>query len=261
MKIVVFDLDETLGYFTELGIFWDCLKNYLKIENIKTVTQTDFNDTLDLFPEFLRPNIINILTYLKNKKQSKCCHKMMIYTNNQGPRDWAHHIINYFENKINYKLFDQIIAAFKVNGKRVELCRTTHDKTHKDFIKCTKLPLNAEICFLDDAIHSEMINDNIYYINLKPYYYDLKFNEMILKFKNSDCGKKIIINHENFDTIMLNEFKRYNYTCLDKNLDEYEVDKILGKQIMTHLQEFFYKSLKNKTRKNLIRKNKTKRKY
>ena len=30
MKIVVFDLDETLGYFTELGIFWDCLKKYLK---------------------------------------------------------------------------------------------------------------------------------------------------------------------------------------------------------------------------------------
>lgn len=261
MKIVVFDLDETLGYFTELGIFWDCLKNYVKIENINNITQTDFNDILDLFPEFLRPNIINILTYLKNKKQSKCCHKMMIYTNNQGPRDWAYHIINYFENKINYKLFDQIIAAFKVNGKRVELCRTTHDKTHKDFIKCTKIPLNAEICFLDDAIHSEMINDNIYYINLKPYYYDLKFNEMILKFKNSSCGKKIILNPENFDSIMLNEFKRYNYTCLDKNLDEYEVDKILGKQIMTHLQEFFYKSLKNKTRKNLVRKNKTKRKY
>ena len=25
-KIVVFDLDETLGYFTEFGIFCDCLK-------------------------------------------------------------------------------------------------------------------------------------------------------------------------------------------------------------------------------------------
>jgi len=50
MKIVVFDLDETLGYFTELGIFWDCLKNYLKIENNETLTQIDFNDMLDLFP-------------------------------------------------------------------------------------------------------------------------------------------------------------------------------------------------------------------
>ena len=29
-KYVVFDLDETLGYFTELGIFWDSLKSVLK---------------------------------------------------------------------------------------------------------------------------------------------------------------------------------------------------------------------------------------
>lgn len=29
-KIVVFDLDETLGYFVELGIFWDCLDHFLK---------------------------------------------------------------------------------------------------------------------------------------------------------------------------------------------------------------------------------------
>ena len=28
-KIVVFDLDETLGYFVELGLFWDCLQTYL----------------------------------------------------------------------------------------------------------------------------------------------------------------------------------------------------------------------------------------
>jgi hypothetical protein len=261
MKIVVFDLDETLGYFTELGIFWDCLKSYLKIENNIHLTQRDFNDILDLFPEFLRPNIINILTYLKNKKQSKCCHKMMIYTNNQGPKEWATHIMSYFENKIKYKLFDQIIAAFKINGKRVEICRTTHDKTHNDFIKCTKLPLNAEICFLDDAIHSEMINDNIYYINLKPYYYDLKFNEMIEIFKKSNLSKQFIINEEKFEDIMNIEFKKYNYDCLEKNEMEYEVDKILGKQIMSHLHDFFNKSLKNKTRKNVIRKNKTKRKY
>ena len=166
MKIVVFDLDETLGYFTEFGIFWDCLIYYLKNKNEETITQSDFNDILDLFPEFLRPNIINILNYLKSKKQSLCCHKMMIYTNNSGPKEWAHHIIDYFSKKINYKLFDQLISAFKINGKVVEVCRTTHDKTYNDFIKCTKLPESAEICFLDDTFYPEMANDNIYYINV-----------------------------------------------------------------------------------------------
>ena len=265
MKIVVFDLDETLGYFTEFGIFWDCLIYYLKNKNEETITQSDFNDILDLFPEFLRPNIINILNYLKNKKQSLCCHKMMIYTNNSGPKEWAHHIIDYFSKKINYKLFDQLISAFKINGKVVEVCRTTHDKTYNDFIKCTKLPVNAEICFLDDTFYPEMANDNIYYINVKPYYHDLKFEYMLDKFSKSDIGKKIINNDDNFIKIMNEQIKLYKYDCINKETNEYEMDKIVGKQIVKHLQEFFNKTKKNKTIRNKKIKNyklnKTQRKY
>ena len=265
MKIVVFDLDETLGYFTEFGIFWDCLIYYLKNKNEETITQSDFNDILDLFPEFLRPNIINILTYLKNKKQSLCCHKMMIYTNNSGPKEWAHHIIDYFSKKINYKLFDQLISAFKINGKVVEVCRTTHDKTYNDFIKCTKLPTNAEICFLDDTFYPEMANDNIYYINVKPYYHDLQFDYMLDKFSKSYIGKKVINNDEDFIKIMTQQINLYNYVCIDKEINEYEMDTIVGKQIIKHLQDFFNKTKKNKTIKNKKIKNyklnKTRRNY
>jgi hypothetical protein len=262
MKIVVFDLDETLGYFTEFGIFWDCLNNYIKLENKKPLTQDNFNDILDLYPEFLRPNIINILSYLKNKKKSKCCHKMMIYTNNQGPKEWSHHIVSYFESKIKYRLFDQIISAFKINGKRVEICRSSHSKSHKDFIKCTKLPATAEICFLDDNFFPEMTNDNIYYINVKPYYYDLSFDYMITKFIDSVFGKKIIENKHSFIEFMSDEFKRYKYEYINKEKDDYELDKILGKRILLHLNEFFNKSIKNKTRRNSInKKNKTQRRF
>ena len=171
MKIVVFDMDETLGYFTQLSIFWDSLSNYFKTIN-KTLSQQDFNNVLDLFPEFLRPNIINILNYLKKKKQCRCCHKMVIYTNNNGSKEWSEYIKKYFEEKINYKLFDQIIAAYKINGKHVEICRTTHDKTHKDLIKCTKLPANSEICFLDDTFYPkksiELIKKGELYGDLLP---------------------------------------------------------------------------------------------
>ena len=80
-KIVVFDLDETLGYFLELGMFWDALKEYIKYKQLKiTMGQSIFNDILDLFPEFLRPNIIGILNYLKEKKEKNHCEKLMIYT-------------------------------------------------------------------------------------------------------------------------------------------------------------------------------------
>lgn len=254
MKIVVFDLDETLGYFTQLGIFWDSLSNYLKTKNKNSLTQTDFDNVLNLFPEYLRPNIINILTYLKNKKNTNCCHKMMIYTNNTGPREWARYIIRYFENKINYKLVDQIIAAFKINGKRVEICRTTQNKTHTDLIKCTKIPTDAKICFIDDSFYPEMANDNIYYINIKPYYYDLTFEYMIETFSHSEFGKKIIDDDNDFENIMMEHIKLFNYTIVEKNEKEYEVDKILGKHVISHLQAFFNHSSKNKTIKNRVNK-------
>jgi hypothetical protein len=256
MKIVVFDLDETLGYFSELGMLWDSLAN---TSGNKKLTQEDFNILLDLFPEFLRPNIINILKYLKTKKESKCCHKMMIYTNNNGPREWAQHIISYFEKKLGSKLFDQIIAAFKVNGKQVEICRTTHSKTHDDFIRCTKLPQNAEICFLDDIFHPGMANEHIYYINIKPYYYDLSFEEMLERVMNSDVGKSFT-NTEDFKTSMLAHWKLYKYKHLEKDDKEYEVDKIVGKHIITHLQTFFNEKPKRSRsirKKNEGKKNKT----
>jgi len=258
MKIVVFDLDETLGYFTQYGIFWDSLTNYLKVKNKNILTQSDFDLILDLFPEVLRPNIINILNYLKSKKMSNCCNKMMIYTNNTGPREWARHIISYFEGKINFKLVDQIIAAFKVNGKRVEICRTSQSKTHKDLVKCTKIPIDAQICFMDDSFYPEMEHDNIYYINIKPYYHDLQFEDMIDKFKKSEIGKKLVENDSDFDDLMMNHIKLFKYLVVEKNEKEYELDKILGKRILTHLHTFFNRSSKNRTIKNRVnKKNKT----
>jgi hypothetical protein len=259
MKIVVFDLDETLGYFTQFGIFWDSLSYYVKQKNKNELTQKEFNVILNLYPEYLRPNIINILNYLKKKKKSNCCYKMLIYTNNTGPREWAKHILSYFENKINYKLIDQIIAAYKINGKQIELCRTTYNKTYKDLIKCTKIPINSEICFMDDNFYPHMKRDNIYYINIKPYYYDLSFEEILKRFKASEIGKNIIKNDEDFDKLIMENIRSYNYKCLNKNDDEYEIDKILGKNIINHLHKFFNYPLKQNTIKNKNNKNKTKK--
>ena len=258
MKIVVFDLDETLGYFTQFGIFWDSLSDYLKIQNKPALTQCDFNNILDLFPEFLRPNIINILNYLKEKKISNCCNKMMIYTNNTGPKEWATNILQYFEKKINYKLIDQIICAFKINGKTIEIARTTHNKTHNDLIKCTKIPDSTEICFLDDTYYPEMVNDNIYYINVNPYYYDLEFNYMIKKLKESEHGSKLINGEMDFDETIMEIIKCYKFKYSNKDQKEYELDKIIGKQIINHLNTFFNNSKKNKTIKKTHKiKNKT----
>jgi hypothetical protein len=269
-KIVVFDLDETLGYFVELGMFWDSLTHYLKDPNLNIKIpdkQELFNSVLDLYPEFLRPNIINILKYLKKKKEQDKCHKLMIYTNNQGPKTWANHIISYFETKIQSKLFDQLIAAFKVQGKRVEICRSTHLKTHKDLIKCTKISEDTQICFIDDVFYPDMSNKNIYYINIKPYIYDLPFNIMIDRFIKSD--KLTIPNKTVFHSKMIEQMKKYNHTYTEKIIKAQEIDIILSKKILHHLEEFFGERktgkyvqnkrllTRTKNKDNIIRKNKT----
>jgi len=239
-KIVVFDLDETLGYYVEFGMFWDALQDYIKKQNIPiTIDQELFNKVLDLYPEFLRPNIINILNYLKKKKSTKHCHKLMIYTNNQGPDEWAQHIQSYFESKINYKLFDQIIKAFKIRGKQVELCRTSHMKKHEDLIRCTKIPETTEICFLDDVFHPGMVDDRVYYINLKPYVHDLPFKTMIDRFIKSGILDISVNTNANASDSLLQFMKRYRHSYVEKTKEAQNVDKILSKKILQHLQTFF----------------------
>lgn len=243
LKIVVFDLDETLGYFMELGMFWDALKSYIKYKQLKIPTnQSLFNSVLDLYPEFLRPNINEILNYIKKKKDKSKCDKLMIYTNNQGPSEWAKYIINYFEEKVQSKIFDQIIGAFKIQGRQVELCRTTHLKTHADFIKCTKMPENTQICYLDDVYYPNMSNELIYYINVRPYIHDLDFNEMINRFIDSEIIESMNLEETEFKEFIETYMNRYNYIYVQKSSDSQMIDEIVSKKILEHLHVFFKSS-------------------
>lgn len=262
-KIVVFDLDETLGYFTEFGMLWDSIKLYIKQINVNIqMDQQVFNKMLHLYPEFIRPNILTILAYLKKQKKSRNCNEVIIYTNNQGPREWSLMIKNFFEDKLSYKLFDQIIAAFKINGKQVELCRTTHLKTHKDLIRCVKIPKETQICFLDDTFYPDMSNSNVYYINIKPYIHDLPFDNLIERFINSSIITKEWGDPTQIKNALLSYLKGFSYTYIDKTKREFVIDKVISKKILQHLHMFFGKynhphTKSNKTKHNRLVKNKT----
>jgi len=245
-KIVVFDLDETLGCFIELGIFWDSLQKFYN----KKLSNEEFFEVMNTFPEFLRPNILNILDYLVDKKKDKSCHKIMIYTNNQGPRSWAQKISLYFDHLIGAKIFDQIIAAFKIRGEIVEISRTRHDKSVEDLIRCTHIPKNTEICFLDDQYHPLMEHDNVYYINVKPYTFSMPFEEMADRYYHK---KDLSIDKEDFIRKIVSDMKRYNYPVVKKSPVETDVDNIVSKKIIIHLEEFFKRTKNNTTRKKTSR--------
>ena len=247
-KIVVFDLDETLGCFVEVGIFWDALEQFYKEKNpTKQLQDADFFNLVDTFPEFLRPNIVEILHYLVQKKEQKQCDQIMIYTNNQGPKSWTQRISAYLSKKVGSPVFDQIIAAFKRNGKVVEVGRTTDDKTVADLIRCTHIPKNTEICFLDDRFHPLMKHDKVFYINVKPYTHSVPFEEMATTYYNRFSDAIPQVSQHDFVTFITSYMEQYNYTVTEKSTLESDVDKVISKRIMSYLEDFFKSTKKNRT--------------
>ena len=257
-KIVVLDVDETIGYFVELGIFCDALTR-VAWNNNPNSQYVYFHQLMDAFPEFLRPHILDLLRFLIVKKNAKECAGVLVYTNNCGPRIWVEHITKYIESKLGEPMFDQIVAAFKVNGEIIEVGRTTNDKTYEDLLRCTKLPPNVEVCFLDDQMHSKMENAQVYYINVKPYVHQLSVETLIERFiKNPVLRSTIIINVTDFRTRVMSFMQRFNCDYTPKNALEQEVDTIISKKIMEHLKTFFLKKMKGIKKTNISLKMKMK---
>ena len=235
-KVVVFDLDETLGSFTDLDVLWNA--------RLMDHTQTNFNQLLDLYPEFLRTGILDIIEFLYHKKEAGVCYRLYIYTNNQRSKKWTYMIIRYIEDRlVTPGLFDQVIGAFKVNNMVMEPRRTSHEKSYSDLIKCSLIPSSSEICFIDDKYFKLMAKDRVYYIQPKSYHHSLTTRDIIDRFVNSDLP----ISRCSWDELY-SKFEYINET--EKTDAEIELDRQVSKKILYHLQLFFHMTtFRMKTRK------------
>ena len=160
-KLVVFDVDETIGAFSSFAGLCDQVSPY------RTSMQL-FAHLLDQNPNFLRPMILDILNFVKHNKMMGRC-KVALYTNNQGPKQWLNFIKTYIENKLNYPLFDHVVRAYKVNGVQIEKKRTKHEKCLSDLLACTNTHSSTPVFFVDDQVHEEMIKPSVYYFRIQPY--------------------------------------------------------------------------------------------
>ena len=246
-RAVVFDLDETLGSFSDLHTLWEALQ-----EKTNKYYPTDFNKLLDLYPEFIRYGIIYILEMIYKKKQAGVCDGLYIYTNNQCSIGWVTLIINYFNYKLKLEetLFDKIIYAFKIDNKRIEPFRTTHSKTSKDFISCTMMPKNTEICFIDNSQFSEMKTDRVYYIQPRSFIHSLSTSQIIHRFTESQLCK-CITDYTDLKRFLFLFFDSKNSIHEENNsFEKQEKDILVAQKIMFHIKEFFIiTEISEKTRK------------
>jgi hypothetical protein len=258
-KHFIFDLDETLGSFSDMYLLW---KGIGVITNNKKndilLNGELFNNILNLYPEFLRYGITTILEYLHYKQKKKQCGKVYMYTNNQCDPPWIEHIIAYLEEQFNLKgLFENPICAFKINNKPIDLRRTSHEKNYSDFLKCTLLSKSAELCFIDDAFFPKMQTDQVFYIQPKPYHHSLDTNEIVHRFISSDINKNLCI----ITKIELVEWFKRNgsFNKSTKSRIDAERDIEISRKLMYTIREFFYLILKKeKTRRNRYLYNKMK---
>ena len=177
-KVLVFDLDETLGSFSELQWIWTTIMKHYS----ENPTQTKITPLyvlqilLEIYPEFLRPGIIHILDYVARRKKQGDCMGIFLYTNNQGSSLWLDTIVEYFNEELTKKnnlpaFFDQVIQSFKIGTQKVELNRTTQVKTYNDLIRCTLLPNETEICFVDNTYYQYMKHPKVFYIQPRSYHH------------------------------------------------------------------------------------------
>jgi hypothetical protein len=261
-KIAVFDMDETLGIFSEFGEFIHILTSILNARRGRgnpadssdsdsssgsedndgnslgtTLINKHFTQIMDLYPELLRPKILDVMRFLSRMKRVKRCSNVMIYTNNTGPISWANNIKNFFNAKARYEVFDKVIGAFRrPNGEIVEVKRTTHDKTYADLVRCTNMMGKFEVFFIDDRKHPGMHAENVYVIRVKPYSRHIPMQQFITRFKNSRIFHSLNFRTEEFDKYLARAANERGRRYTD---EEREVDDVIGTTILEKLREFF----------------------
>jgi hypothetical protein len=225
-KLVVFDLDETLGYFSQLYVIWCSL---IKLSNSK-LSVIDFYKLSDNYIFYYQPAIFETLYYLKENNV-----KTIIFTNNQALYWWPKLIALYLNYKINSKnFFKMIIGSYKIGKSLNDKRRTSTMKKYEDLKNIMKLNDDTKILFLDDQEHPEMRHPNVEYFKVPEYVKILPATNIVNIFLHSSFGKKFIQKNNisikffiNYIYNSLNKYDLFSYSLVNININKKSCYKTL----------------------------------
>lgn len=187
-KVIVLDLDDTIGHFEQVSVFLKGLQNIIGVEYLRDEYVLEL---FDLWPNIFRRGIMEFFKLIIYKKRNGANIRVIVYTNNMGPRSWTLLITKYIEYKLKSKIFDQVITAYSQTES--DNTRSTYQKTYSDLMRITGTGLDTRFIFYDDQIHDGMKHYNINYALLYPYIYRIPFIDMITSYLNSKLVKPLSV--------------------------------------------------------------------
>ena len=138
-KNVVFDFDETIGYFEQI---------IEMIKHTKKTSKMDVFELFTLFPLVFRTNIFDIFHFIVRLKKEKKIKSVILYSNNNNDL-FIDYVISFIHQKLNYRLFDLSISLNQTHKKNKNLL---------DLLNYSNglLTKNSSIFFVDDKEYDDM---------------------------------------------------------------------------------------------------------
>lgn len=212
-KNIVFDFDETIGYFEQM------------IEIIKYTKKTSKMDVFELFklfPLIFRTNLFDIFYYIVRLKKEKKIKSVILYSNNNNDV-FIGYVLSFIHEKLNYTLFDLSISFNQTHNK---------NKNINDLIRCSNSLLNkkSSIFFIDDKEYDDMKSIK-YYIKCESYKY--VYSNSFIQNQIKDTNE---IMNENMNEN--NEIIKVITKVNEKNKISQSIYTIISKEIISKLRLF-----------------------
>lgn len=150
-KCIIFDLDETIGYFSQIYIIILRLEALYKI----TLSYNQYRNIFEKYENIFRPGIFVLFAYL-NALKKKYDFKIILYTNTTLSDSFLSNIIKYLNERIHNRdsIFDDIITLRSS-------CRNGIKKQFSDIYKCLGYLNNGYVfLIIDNDNHSKL--DKLY---------------------------------------------------------------------------------------------------
>jgi len=197
-KCIIFDLDETIGYFTQLYI---TILRFESLYDIK-LCYKNYHNLFNEFENIFRPGIFVLLAYL-NALKKKYPIKIILYTNTTMCDSFINHIVKYINNKIHSEenIFDDMITLSSS-------CRKHLTKQFIDIRKCINYLTNGYVFLIIDnenqimldKLYSKLMIVNSYkYLYLISNIWNVIHKELNIKKKYNILDNKFINGNNNVE--------------------------------------------------------------